>query len=538
MSSVSGTSLRTGAHALVSALEAHGVEIVFGIPGQHALTLWEALDGSPIRPVVVRHEQAAAFAAVGYARTSGRPGVCITSTGPGAFNALAGMGEADASNLRMLHITSQVPSDAGERGWMHETVGQSGAFAAVTRHHCTPRSPAALAAAVDEALCAIEMRPGPAMVEAMTDVLQAPADQGPVAVTQLAPPAPDPAAVQRVRSMIAGAVAPLLFAGGGARLAASRVVALAEALDAPVLTSFNGKGVMPPGHALHAGSSQEEPSMRGLVADADLCIALGTRFAEEYTGHWAVRFPDALVQVDRNPERIGRNYPVREGVVADVGLFCETLLEGGVTAGRRDGEAEVRAALSARQAAVAAHGFEAERELMRQLDTALPENAIVVSDMTIAGYWGVLYLDARVPGGFCYPMSGALGSGIPTALGTTAANPDQPTVVLLGDGGFLMGGHELVTAQQNGLHMVVLLVNDSCYGVLKNYQMQTFGRSMSVDLESPGFEHLAAGYGIGYRCITDTADVGAALEEAIARLGQGSSLIELRTELTAPPQSV
>jgi acetolactate synthase-1/2/3 large subunit len=134
MSTSEATRVRTGADALVAALEAHGVEIVFGIPGQHALSLWEALRGSSIRPVVVRHEQAAAFAAVGYARTSDRLGVCITSTGPGAFNAFAGMGEADASNLRVLHITTQVPSDAGERGWMHETVGQSTAFQAVTRH--------------------------------------------------------------------------------------------------------------------------------------------------------------------------------------------------------------------------------------------------------------------------------------------------------------------------------------------------------------------------------------------------------------------
>src|SRR5919204_1292224 len=132
--STAQTAVRTGARLLVEALEAHGVEVVFGIPGQHALPLWEALDASPIRTVVVRHEQAAAFAAVGYARTSGQVGICLTSTGPGAFNAFAGMGEADASNLRVLHITTQVPSDPGERGWMHETVGQTVAYQAVTRH--------------------------------------------------------------------------------------------------------------------------------------------------------------------------------------------------------------------------------------------------------------------------------------------------------------------------------------------------------------------------------------------------------------------
>ena len=532
------TRVRTGADALVAALEAHGVEVVFGIPGQHALSLWEALRDSPIRTVVVRHEQAAAFAAVGYARTSGRPGVCITSTGPGAFNTFAGMGEADASSLRVLHITTQVPSDAGERGWMHETAGQTGAFTAVTRHHVRPLSPAALAAAVDEALCAIALQPGPAMIEALTTVLTAPAEVPSPRVTPLAAPAPDPAAVARVRDMLAGASAPLVFAGGGARLAADSVVALAEELDAPVVTSFNGKGVMPPGHPLHAGSSCEEPSVRRLVAGSDTCVALGTRFAEEYTVHWTVEFPAAMAQVDLDAARIGRNYPVQEGIIADVGLFCDALLAGGVSAGGRDGVAEARAALAGRQSEVAAHGFAAERELMHQLDAALPDDALIVADMTIQSYWAVLYLDARRPGGFAYPMSGALGSGIPTALGVTAANPRSPVVVLTGDGGFLMAGHELATAQQNGLHFVTLLVNDSCFGVLKNYQIEAYGHSTAVDLRSPDFAHLAAAYGAGYRRIDDTAQAGDALREALAARSDGCQLIELQAELAAPPQSI
>jgi acetolactate synthase-1/2/3 large subunit len=313
---------------------------------------------------------------------------------------------------------------------------------------------------------------------------------------------------------------------------------LAEALDAPVVTSYNGKGVLPPGHPLHAGSSCEEPSVQGLIAASDVCVALGTRLAEEYTCHWTVPFPEALVQVDIDAGRIGRNYPVREGIVADVGLFCDALLAVAVSGGARDGAAAARAAIAGRQSEVAAHGLEQERELMHQLDVALPDDAIVVSDMTIQGYWGVLYLDARRPGGFCYPMSGALGSGIPTALGTAAAHPDSPTVVLVGDGGFLMGGHELATAQQNGLHFVTLLVNDRCYGVLKNYQVSAYGHSTAVDLSSPDFEQLAAAYGVSYRRIADTADAGAALREALAGLSQGCWLIELQAELQAPPQSL
>ena len=359
-----------------------------GFRGSTHLGLWDALADSPIELVVVRHEQAAAFAAQGYARTSDRVGVCITSTGPGAFNAFAGMGEADASSLRVLHITTQILSDPGQRGWMHETTGQSTAFAGVTRHHSRPRTPEALAASVDEAMTAIAQRPGPAMIEAYIDVLAAPADGVQVRATPVSNPAPDPAAVARVVKLLGEARAPMIFAGGGGRLAAERVTALAEALDAPVVTSYNGKGVIPAGHPLHAGSSCEERAVQALVANADVCLALGTRMAEEYTCHWTVPFPEALVQVDIDAARLGANYPVVEGIVADVGLFCDALLAAGPDAGSRDGTADTRAALSGRSTEVAAQGFTVEPELLRALDEALPEGAIVVSDMTILGLLG------------------------------------------------------------------------------------------------------------------------------------------------------
>jgi acetolactate synthase-1/2/3 large subunit len=530
--------LTTGAHALVAALEAHGVEVVFGIPGQHALGLWDALADSSIRTVVVRHEQAAAFAAQAYARTSDRVGVCVTSTGPGAFNTFAGMGEADASSIRVLHLTTQVPSDPGARGWMHETAGQSAAFGAVTRHHARPRSPGALAAAVDEALAAIAMRPGPAMVEAYTDVLAMPAEGAEIRVTPISLPAPNPFAVDRVASMLAEARAPMILAGGGARGDAARVVELAEALDAPVITTFNGKGVMPSGHPLHAGSSCEEPAVQALIRNADVCIALGTRFSEECTCHWAVPFPEALVQVDLDSARLGANYPVREGIVADVGLFCEALLKTSPTAGRRDGAADARAALAGRSSDVAGQGFTFEPALVTALDHALPDSAIVISDMTILGYWTVLYLDGRRPGGFVYPMSGALGSGMPSALGAVAANPGDPVLVVCGDGGFLMAGHELVTAQQNGLHFATLLVNDASYGVLKGYQMRATGRTVGVDLDSPDFGKLADGYAVAYRRITGAEELADAVRWALAELPSRCSVVELAAELVSPGQAI
>jgi acetolactate synthase-1/2/3 large subunit len=525
--------VRTGARALVEALEAHGVEVVFGLPGIHALPLWDALIGSPIRRVVVRHEQAAGFGAVGYARTGDRPGVYLTSTGPGAFNSLAALSEADASSTPVLHLTSQIPTHlvGAGRGYLHESRGQSQAFAAVSRFHARPTSPAALVEAIDEAFRHMALDPGPATIEVATDVMAAVTDAGPPRVTRVAAPAPDPAAVTRVHALIDAAEAPLIWSGGGARHAAGQVRALAEHLDAPVLTTYNGKGALPSGHPLHAGSSVEEPSMRSLVERSDLVIALGTRFSQEATADWGLPMPEALVQVDLDPGRFGRTFAVAEGVVADVGLFCAALMADPPAAGGRDGEAAVRAALQGRSAEVGAQGADVEVELIRVLHDTLPE------DMTVAAYWAALYLDAKRPGAFVYPSSGALGCGIPLALGTAAANPHRPTVVISGDGGFLMAGHELLTARAEGLALVALVVNDSAYGILRNYQETMFGRTVAVELNAPDFGQLAQACGVRYLRADGVPDLSRALAEAVADRS-GPVLVELQAALRAPGQSV
>ncbi len=539
MTVASNTGVHTGAAALVAALEAHDVAVVFGLPGIHALPVWDALIGSPIRRVVVRHEQAAGFGAVGYARTGDRPGVYLTSTGPGAFNSLAALSEADASSTPVLHLTSQIPTDlvGAGRGYLHESRGQSQAFAAVSRFHARPTTPEALVDAVDEAFRQMALNPGPATIEIATDVMAAVTEAVPARVTRVAAPAPDPEAVARVRGLLDAAEAPLIWAGGGARHAAAAVRALAEALDAPVITTYNGKGVLPSAHPLHAGSSVEEAAMQKLVERSDVVLALGTRFSQEATANWAVPLPETIVQVDLDPGRFGRTFAVAEGVVADAGLFCAALLADLPAAGGRDGEAAVRAALQGRSAEVGEQGADAEVELMHVLADALPDDAIVVADMTVAAYWAALYLDAKQPGGFVYPSSGALGCGIPLALGTAAANPDRPTVVVCGDGGFLMAGHELLTARAEGLAFVVLVVNDSAYGILRNYQETLFGRTVAVELNAPDVAGLAAACGVRYLRAGGIGDLAGVLQTAVADRS-GPVLVELQAALRAPGQSV
>ena len=216
------------------------------------------------------------------------------------------------------------------------------------------------------------------------------------------------------------------------------------------------------------------------------------------------------------PAGSGARYPPAEGIVSDVGLFCRALLDDGLTAGSRDGEAAVRAAIQGRNSEVAAQGVPDEIELMHVLHDTLPEDAIVIADMTVCAYWAALYLDGKRPGSFVYPASGALGCGVPLALGTAAAHPDRPTVAIVGDGGFLMGGHELLTASAEGLPFVTLVVNDSAYGILRNYQETMFGRTVAVELNAPDFAGLAAACGVRHIAADGIRGLGAALGEALA----------------------
>ena len=391
----------TGAAALVAALEAHDVEVVFGLPGIHALPVWDALIGSPIRRVVVRHEQAAGFGAVGYARTSDRPGVYLTSTGPGAFNSLAALSEADASSTPVLHLTSQIPTDlvGAGRGYLHESRGQSQAFAAVSRFHARPTTPEALVAAVDEAFRQMALDPGPATIEVATDVMAAVTEAGPARVTRVAAPAPDPAAVARVRALIDAAEAPLIWAGGGARHAAAAVRALAEALDAPVITTYNGKGVLPSGASAACGLVG-----RG-GGDAAAGRALRPRARARHPllagGH---RELGRAAARDDRPGR-PRSGPLRAHVRrrrGSGGRRRPLLRRAPGRSARPPAAATARRPCGRRCRAARPRseqqGADAEVELMRVLHEALPDDAIVVADMTVAAYWAALYLDAKRPG--------------------------------------------------------------------------------------------------------------------------------------------
>ncbi|MDQ3751685.1 MAG: thiamine pyrophosphate-binding protein [Actinomycetota bacterium] len=571
--------MQTAAQAIVGTLEAAGVRAVFGIPGVHNLPLFDALEESSIRTVVTRHEGSAAHAADGYARTTGGPGVVVTTTGPGAANAVAGIGEAWAASSPVLHLTTQVASDVlkaeAYRAVLHQSRAQIELFRPISGFTESVDRPERAAPAVERALAAVVSgRPRPAYVEVPHDLLGAPSgaaqqdgwrassrppslpgmeaaaqppEQGsfedPGQPSEPGPPpdtnGPNPAGLEDAAAQLESARRVTVWAGGGVvhSGAAAELVRLAERLSAPVVTTFMGSGLIPGDHPLAVGLPPHEPPVAELLASSDVVVAAGTDFDGTMTQNGALRLPGKLIHIDLDPAQIGRAYPAL-GLVGDA-YGALTALDDAL-ARRGVDRAEARGHVAEHLAALKASvwdGLESDdrtREaagFVRALRRAAPAETVIVADMCIAGYWCAGYLPVPAPRRLLYPMGwGTLGFGWPAALGAAAAGAER-VVAVVGDGGFMYGLGELGTACEQALDIVILVVNDGGYGMLRFDEELRYGRTFAVDLATPDFGAIAGAFGVPYSLTTAEeleADVRAALEAG------GPHLVELRARLFPP----
>ena len=510
----------TGAEAIVAQLEDAGVEVCFGLPGVHNLALWEALRGSSIRLVGVRHEQAAAYAADGYARASGRLGVALTTTGPGAANTLGAVGEAWASRTPILVIATDIPSTLRRpgvyRGVLHETSGQDEMFAPVVRGRLVVDDARQLATLPPPFL---EPPGGPMYVQVPTDMLSAEVEAGASGWTAYAPleseqgdPYPIVDAAER----------PLIWAGSGARDRADEVRALAERLAAPVLTTYGGRGVIPPGHPCCVGMPPHAPAAGRLWDEADLVISFGSDLDGMNTQNWLQPQPPRIVAVNVDAADASKNYAV-DAVTAKLDLARIRQREGDVAARLREVRAEACRDLDA--------------SALRFLDAvsyALPDDANVVCDMCIPGYWIAGFHSFHHPRKLQYPMGwGTLGFAFPAALGAALAGTG-PTVSISGDGGFLFACGELATMAQERLPFTAVIVDDGGYGMLRYDQELAGEQPYGVDLRTPDFAALAASFGLRAETVEGLDD---AFGEALARhvSDPEPSVLVARAEALVPP---
>ena len=509
----SGLKTRIGGHVVIECLEALGADVAFGLPGIHALPMWEGLRSSRLRTLNFRTELNAGFAADGYARVSGRPAPLLLSTGPGALNALTAMMEAASAHVPVVAIASQIPGGmiGKRRGYLHELHDQLASFSPIvkwaSRADRLEQLPDLISDAWRQALTAPS---GPTYVEIPVDLLL---DEPKIPRVdrldaQPPPPAAAPAgSLAEAARLLSAAERPVIWAGGGVLRSGGwdALAELAERIDAPVPTTYMGKGAIAEDHPLAVGSAPDDRAFQELLADADVVLCVGTELGAETTAQYRLQFRGRLIQIDADERRIGATYPAL-GLVGDAAATLRGLIQrlpARVIEQPQVGRQRARAVRERIGRGLDAQGRDLERGLLTTVRSALPRDAVHAWDMTILGYWAAAHFDALAPRRFLYPLgSGTLGYAWPAALGAKAALPQTPALAVVGDGGFLYGAVEMLTARQHRLDAKLLLIDDGGYGILREYQRDAYQATHAVDLVQPDFLALCAACEIPARLTT------------------------------------
>ncbi|MEZ7002105.1 thiamine pyrophosphate-binding protein [Streptomyces sp. AD55] len=524
-----------GGELLVTVLREQHADVVFGVVSVHNLPLVEAVDRE-LRFVPVRHEAAAVNAADAYARVSGGLGVALTSTGTGCGNAAGSLIEAQSGGAPVLHVTGQIDSAylGLGRGVIHETRDQTGLLRAVSSHTATVRPGADAGALLRDAVAHARTPPcGPVSVEWPIDLQYARHRLDGPAAPAGRPPAPDPGQLAAAAALLAAARRPVIWAGGGARGAGRPLLALAERLGAPVLSSNAGRGALPEDHPLVVGNFASSPVGRELLESADLLLSVGTHFRSNETGDYTLPRPDRHVQIDLSAPAVGRVLPADAGVVGGAEPALTGLLgllpDSGTEPGWRERGADF--AERARTALRASIGPYAQ--VCDALRSRLDRSSVIARDVTIASsQWGNRLLEIYDPTTNLFPLGGGIGQGLSMGIGGALARPHAPTLVMAGDGGLSVHLGELGTLAQEQPWLVLCVFNDGGYGVLRNMQEAHRGRRSGVDLTTPDFAALAAAYRLPFRRVSRAEDFAGALDESLAV--RGPSVIEVDVDALGP----
>lgn len=513
----------SGGEAVVAALETLGVTTVFGIVSVHNVPTLDAIAKSDkIDFVSCRHEQGAVHAADSFARVTGQIGVALTSTGPGAANAMGGLFEAFYASSPVLMITGQVESDQYGRGQgsIHQAENQLTMMRTVTcraEHIARHADIASTILSIGGDM--ISGRPRPGAVEIPITVQyqrgEVPELVAPVARTE----APVEAQIAAAAELIDKAERPLILSGGGVIIAdaSAQLTQLAELLDAPVFTTLEGRGAITEDHRLSMGPNMDLSAMDAPFAEADVVIAIGTRFQQNNNVVKWLEFEGDLIHIDADVTMIGRVHPTTVPVLGDASLSLDALLH---ALGERTNDPAWSAKNAELRDSVVASNRESIgadlEKIMDSMDRILPENAVVAKDATIAAYqWANRMLPVRRPRSTVRPASMAIGPGVPLGIGA-AVGSKSPTVVIQGDGGFMLSVGELATIVQEDLPMVVCVFNDRGYGIIKVIQdLAVGGRHTGADLATPEFAPMAEAYGMNAAKVESAEEFDTVFAEAV-----------------------
>ena len=520
----------TGGQAFVESLKAQGVDTIFGIISVHTLDLYDALfhQQDQIRFIGGRMELGCGFMADGYSRATGKPGVLLTSTGPGAADSMGALGEAYFSSSSVLEITTNVEQEFIGSGRLatHETKDQPRMFEAVTDWNVMINQVESIPDHVVEAFQRFQTRrPRPIELEIPTDLLGTEAEVEVLGPREPEIPQGDPPQVERTLEMLLKAQRPVIVVGeevqsqGGT----AEIIELAERLGAPVVTCDGAKGAFPENHPLSLGQAMGkriwgENPVQEWLGTCDFALVLGSILPYRSTVGVGLKLPGNLAHVLLDGDSIGKNYPATVSLVANSRAVVRQLLDG----------------IGSREVSKGG-GFRSEVDSMKQqiygrlketwgnelrtfeaIRGALPEDTIFSLDPTVPASRAIRCLNINQPRTFMYPHGWAgLGFAFPAAMGAKLGHPQRPVVCVTGDGGFQYNFQELATAAQYGISPIILMFNDNAWGVLKDYQKQMFdGRYMATELVNPDFVKLVESYGFEGVKVSTVAELTRALEDA------------------------
>jgi acetolactate synthase-1/2/3 large subunit len=522
--------LKTLGQYLAGALAAAGVRHVFGIPGVHNLELYRGLEGTSLRHITGRHEQGLGFMADGYARVSGRPGVCFTISGPGLSNITTALGQAYGDSIPLLVISSQNRrGEAGSgRGFLHELPDQRALARAVTAASFAIEDPGELPAALAQAYAIFAAaRPRPVYIEIPLDVLAA--DASGLALPAVSSPAPlaDASGLEAAARLLRGAQRTVVLAGGGAIRAAPELRRLVEHLGAPLVMTTNARGILPPEHPLAVAMSPSLEPVRALIAAADVVLAVGTEIGPtDYDMYSVSEFPNPanLIRIDIEAEQLTRSAIPRVGLCGEAAQTLRLLLEHDLGAPRA--QAGAAAAAAARQQCMAGLSpvMQSHIRLLELIRDTLP-SAVLVGDSTQLVYAGNLAYAAASPGSWFNSATGygTLGYALPASTGAGLAAPERPIVCLVGDGGLQFTLGELAVLRDVDAWTAIIVWNNRGYGEIRSSMIAVGIRPEGVDVLPPDFALLAAAYGYAHRLI----ETPAALAEALRDFGRRRQVMVL-----------
>lgn len=507
----------TGGEALVRALAAHGVTRAFGIPGTHNLEIYRHLRSYGIDHVTTRHEQGAGYAADGYARTAGQPGVAVTTTGPALLNIAAAVGQAYSDSVPLLVISPGMPLRHPRQptGLLHEMRSQSEALRAVAAFSHRASTAWEIGSAVARAFALFRtQRPRPAHIEVPLDLLEAAEPAGPV---RLAPPATPPQAdsahVRAAAAALRAALRPAIVLGGGARPASAECRELAEELGAPVVTTANGKGIVAETHPLSLGVSLHSPAVQAWLGECDAVLAVGTELAESDLWTGPPSLTGTLIRADIDPAQMYGALPADVPLVGDARESLGALLAELPPAVHEPGSATASTASTATAVTAGRHRAVAALLTARDEETrardarwvpylhaireVADDDVIVTSDSAQCCYYGAVpHLPMGPEGRYLHPTGfGTLGYALPAAIGAKTAHPDRQVIALSGDGGLQFSVQELATAAQLGLPLPVVVFDNGGYGEIREEMVARGDRPGAAELPRVDLTNLACAYG-------------------------------------------